>query len=52
MENSKKHFKKSNEKDELLRLLALGEKEIESGEGLDLETVLAEAKALFPRKLT
>ena len=32
---------------ELLRLLARGEKEIEAGEGYDLETVLAEADALL-----
>jgi len=32
---------------ELLRLLARGEKEIEAGEGHDLDTVLAEADALL-----
>lgn len=32
---------------ELLRLLARGEREIEAGEGHDLETVLAEADALL-----
>jgi hypothetical protein len=32
---------------ELFRLLALGEREIEAGEGYDLEAVLAEADALL-----
>ena len=35
------------DREEILRLLERGEKEIESGEGYDLETVLAEADALF-----
>jgi hypothetical protein len=32
---------------ELLRLLARGEKEIEAGQGYDLDTVLAEADSLM-----
>ena len=32
---------------EILRLLAKGEKEIEAGEGHDLDSVLAEADALL-----
>jgi prevent-host-death family protein len=32
---------------EILRLLARGEKEIESGKGIDLKTVLAEADSLL-----
>lgn len=32
---------------ELLRLLAKGEKEIQAGEGLDLDTVFSEADALL-----
>ncbi len=36
---------KKNHADEISWLLALGEKEIQAGEGYDLEAVLAEAKA-------
>jgi hypothetical protein len=35
---------------ELLRLLATGEREIEAGEGYDLDAVLAEADALLAEK--
>jgi prevent-host-death family protein len=35
-------YEKSEQEKELLRLLAKGEKEIEAGEGYDLDTVLAE----------
>ncbi len=35
---------------ELLRLLANGEKEIEIGDGYDLDTVLAEADSFFNRE--
>ena len=34
---------------ELLRLLARGEREIEAGQGYDLDTVLAEADALLAK---
>jgi prevent-host-death family protein len=40
-------FEQSERDRELLRLLAKGEKEIESGEGHDLDSVLAEADALL-----
>jgi hypothetical protein len=36
------------DREEILRLLERGEKEIEAGESYDLDTVLAEANALFP----
>jgi len=35
---------------ELLRLLARGEREIEAGQGYDLDTVLAEADALLAQE--
>ena len=35
---------------EILRLLARGEKEIETGSGFDLKTVLAEADALLAKQ--
>jgi hypothetical protein len=35
---------------ELLRLLARGEREIETGQGYDLDTVLAEADALLAQE--
>jgi len=40
-------FERSEHEKELLSLLAKGEKEIEIGEGHDLETVLAEADSLL-----
>jgi hypothetical protein len=40
-------YKHSQHEMEILRLLARGEKEIEAGEGYDLEAVLAEADSLL-----
>lgn len=40
-------FEQSERDRELLRLLARGEREIEAGEGHDLDSVLAEADALL-----
>ncbi len=40
-------YEKSEHEKELLRLLAKGEREIELGDGYDLDTVLAEADALL-----
>jgi len=40
-------YERSERNKELLRLLALGEREIDAGEGHDLENVLAEADALL-----
>lgn len=40
-------FERSEHDKELLRLLALGEREIESGAGNDLNVVMAEADALL-----
>jgi prevent-host-death family protein len=40
-------YESSQHELELLRLLARGEKEIESGKGYDLEVVLAEADSLL-----
>ena len=40
-------FEQSERDKELLRLLAKGEREIEAGEGHDLDSVLAEADALL-----
>jgi prevent-host-death family protein len=40
-------YERSEQDRDLLRLLARGEKEIESGEGSDLSSVLAEADALL-----
>ncbi len=40
-------YEESEHEKELLRLLAKGEKEIEIGQGYDLDTVLAEADALL-----
>ncbi len=42
-------FEKSEQEKELLRLLAKGDREIELGEGYDLNTVLAEADALLAK---
>ncbi len=43
-------FEQSEHDKELLRLLAKGEREIETGEGYDLEAVLAEADLLLTEK--
>lgn len=43
-------YEESEHEKELLRLLAKGEKEIEIGQGYDLDTVLAEADALLYRE--
>jgi prevent-host-death family protein len=40
-------YEKSEHEKELLRILAKGDREIESGEGYDLDTVLAEADSLL-----
>ena len=40
-------YERSERDRELLRLLARGEKEIETAEGYDLDSVLAEADALL-----
>jgi hypothetical protein len=40
-------FEQSERDRELLRLLVKGEREIETGEGHDLDSVLAEADALL-----
>ena len=42
-------YEKSEHEKELLRLLARGEREIEIGEGYDLDTVLAEADSLLTK---
>jgi len=43
-------YEKSENEKELLRLLAMGEREIEIGDGYDLDTVLAEADALLTKE--
>lgn len=43
-------YEKSEHDKELLRLLAKGDKEIEIGEGYDLDTVLAEADLILSRE--
>jgi prevent-host-death family protein len=43
-------YEKSEHEKELLRLLAKGEREIELGDGYDLDTVLSEADALLAIK--
>jgi prevent-host-death family protein len=43
-------YEKFEREKELLHLLAKGDREIEKGEGYDLETVLAEADALLARE--
>lgn len=40
-------YEKSEQEKELLRLLLKGEKEIDAGEGYDLNTVLADADAIL-----
>jgi prevent-host-death family protein len=44
-------YEKFEHEKELLRLLAKGEREIELGEGYDLDTVLSEADALLAKEL-
>jgi prevent-host-death family protein len=43
-------YEKSEREKELLRLLARGDREIETGNGYDLDTVLAEADALLAKE--
>ena len=43
-------YEKSEHDKEILRLLAKGEKEIEIGEGYDLDTVLAEADVILSQE--
>jgi len=43
-------YEKSENEKELLRLLAKGDREIEIGEGYDLDTVLAEADTLLAKE--
>jgi prevent-host-death family protein len=43
-------YEKSEHEKELLRLLAKGDREIETGQGYDLDTVLAEADAILARE--
>ncbi len=43
-------YEKSEHEKELLRLLAKGEKEIEIGQGYDLDAVLAEADVLLSKE--
>jgi len=43
-------YEKSEHEKELLRILAKGDREIESGEGYDLDTVLAEADSLLAKE--
>ncbi len=42
-------YEKSEHDREILHLLAKGEREIEAGEGVDLDSVLAEADALLSK---
>ena len=44
-------YEKFEHEKELLRLLAKGDKEIELGEGYDLDTVLSEADELLAKEL-
>jgi prevent-host-death family protein len=43
-------YEKSEHEKEILRLLAKGEREIEAGDGYDLDSVLAEADLLLTRE--
>ena len=43
-------YEKSEHDKELLRLLANGDREIETGEGYDLDTVLSEADSLLTKE--
>jgi len=44
-------YEKSEHDKEILHLLAKGDREIEAGEGYDLDTVLAEADSLLAKEL-
>ena len=44
-------YEKFEQEREILRLLAKGDREIENGEGYDLDTVLAEADSLLAKDL-
>lgn len=44
-------YEKFEHEKEILRLLAKGDREIEIGEGYDLDTVLAEADSLLAKEL-
>ena len=43
-------YEKSEHEKEMLRLLAKGDREIEMGQGYDLDTVLAEANAILSKE--
>jgi len=43
-------YEKSEQEKELLRLLVKGDREIETGQGYDLDTVLAEADAILSKE--
>jgi hypothetical protein len=43
-------YEKFEHEKELLRLLAKGDREVDLGEGYDLDTVLAEADALLAKE--
>ena len=43
-------YEKSEHEKELLRLLAKGDREVELGEGYDLNTVLAEADTILAKE--
>ncbi len=43
-------YEKAEQEKEILRLLARGEKEIEAGEGYDLDNVLAEADLILSQE--
>jgi prevent-host-death family protein len=43
-------YEKSEHEKELLRLLAMGDREIEAGQGYDLDTVFAEADAILAKE--
>ena len=43
-------YEKSEHEKEILRLLAMGEREIGTGEGFDLDAVLAEADAFLAKE--
>lgn len=43
-------YEKSEHEKELLRLLARGDREIETGQGYDLDTVFAEADAILAKE--
>ena len=43
-------YEKSEREKEILRLLAKGDREIEIGEGYDLDTVLAEADSILTKE--